>query len=86
MPFVEQTHRNPEHLPCCVGDQCYIEYKKLIDAFRADRRWTTAHNLTKDWFELSDDEETAHFLAYMVFFCKEVLKYEDEKEKANGSI
>lgn len=86
MPFVKKECREPGHTPCAVGDLCYVEYKKLIDSWRADRRWTNAHNLTKDWFELSSDEETASFLAWMVFFVKEIMEYEKEKEAQNGSI
>jgi len=86
MPFVPKEHRDPAHPPCCVGDMCYMEYKKLIDKFRENRRWTNAHNITKEFFDLESDEKTARFLAWMVWFCKDVMKYESEKEEENGTI
>lgn len=86
MPFVKQECRAKGHTACAVGDLCYVEYKKLIDRWNEDPRWTTAHNIAKDHFDLATDEETAHFLAWMVFFCKKVMPYEDLKEKENGTI
>jgi len=86
MPFVKPECRDPNHIPCSVGDLCYLEYKKLIDAWNKERRWTTAHNELKTMFRIEDDVDAAKFLAYMVFFCKHVMKYEDEKEAENGEI
>jgi len=85
MPFVKQECRAEGHTPCAVGDLCYIEYKKLITAWRTERRWTTAHNEFKRVFDV-DDEQAAKTLAYLVFLVKEVMPYEDEKEKENGAI
>lgn len=86
MPFVKQECRDALHVPCSVGDLCYREYVKLIAKWNADPRWTTAHNITKEWFDFMDDEGTAHFLAWMVWFNKKVMQYEDQKEKDNGTI
>lgn len=86
MPFVPAEHRLPEHEPCCVGDDCYWEYFKLMGLWKKEPRWANAHNITKDWFGLQSDEDTAHFLAYMVWFNKIVMPYEDLKEKENGAI
>ena len=85
MPFVNQDHRSKPDFTI-PGDICYVEYKKLIDSWRKEPRWTTAHNLTKKWFDLATDEETAHFLAWMVWFNKEVMVYENQKENENGQI
>jgi hypothetical protein len=86
VPFVKQECRVPGHVPCAVGDLCYLEYKKLIDAWNMDPRWTNAHNITKNHFDLGSDEETANFLAWMVWFAFKVLPYERKKEEENGSI
>jgi hypothetical protein len=86
MPFVPKEHREPSHQPCCVGDMCYVEYKKLIYQFRENRRWTNAHNMTKEFFGLDSDEKTARFLAWMVWFSLEVIPYEIEKRDENGNI
>ena len=85
MPFVTQEHRDKPDLTI-PGDLCYLSYKSLVDAFRANRRWTNAHNLTRHFFKIESDEETANFLAWMVWFIKEVMPYEDEKEAENGKI
>jgi len=88
MPFVPQSSRenlfkgNP---PETVGDMCYLEYVKLINAWKADRRWTTAHNEFKRVFDV-DDAQAAKTLAYLVFLIKKVMPYEDEKESTNGTI
>jgi len=86
MPFVKQECRAEGHEACTVGDMCYQDYKRLVDAWNKDPRWTTAHNLTTAWFDLASDADTAHFLAYMVWFMKKVMPYEDLKEKENGTI
>lgn len=85
MPFVKNDCRMSDHSPCCVGDQCYQEYIKLVDSWKLNRRWTTAHNLLKDLLELTD-EETASLLAYAVFFTLHVMPYEIEKRSQNGDI
>jgi hypothetical protein len=86
MPFVKKECREPGHTPCAVGDYCYVEYKKLIDEFRSNRRWTNVHEMTKKFFDLANDTDTSRFLAYMVWFIKEVMPYELEKEAENGTI
>ena len=99
MPFVCEKCRMVGHKPCAVGDLCYNAYRYLIISWRLTRRWTTAHNLLKDlaWWTLKEwatyrtkyglaDYVVASILAYKVFFNKEVMVYEDEKEKENGKI
>ena len=88
MPFVPQENRKSMKEgkpPETVGDMCYLEYVPIMEAWHKERRWTTAHNELKRVFDL-DDHTAAKFLAYMVFFCKHVMPYEDEKEKDNGPI
>ncbi len=53
--------------------------------WRHERRWTTAHNQYKDIFGKTD-EQAARELAYLVHFVKNVMPYEDEKERDNGKI
>lgn len=88
MPFVPQESRDKMEIglpPETVGDMCYLEYKKLIKDWEKEPRWTTAHNLCKQVFDVSD-EQAAKFLAYMVFFNFKVIPYELEKETENGTI
>lgn len=85
MPFVEPRHRLPDHKPCSVGDMCFLEYKKLMEAWNKEPRWTTIHNLFKESFHKTD-EQAARMLAFIVFFLWEGVPYEMEKEDLNGSI
>jgi len=86
MPFVKKECREPGHIPCAVGDWCYLEYRRLMNAWTENRSWTTAHRLTREFFGISDDMKTAKFLAWMVWFCREVMEYEKEAEARNGEI
>ena len=86
MPFVEPSCRDPQHAICCVGDICFCEYRHLVEEWNKNPRWTNAHEITKKHFDLSDDQHTAAFLAWMVWFNKKVMPYEDKKEKENGTI
>lgn len=78
------------------GDLCYYFYKQLVEAWKQERRWTTAHNLYKKLvfeaifpegtrFERAD-WMTALNLAWQVFFVLHVMAYEEEKMEANGDI
>ena len=75
-----------------VGDKCYYFYKKMMIKWCAERRWTTNHDIYKIMRNsikqnfMDDDAKRAYELAYMVFFNKHVLKYEDEKCELNGDI
>lgn len=88
MPFVPQSNRkdmeqgNP---PKTVGDMCYLEYRKLMDSWVKERRWTTAHNELKRILG-TNDEDAATILAYLVFFSLHVIPYEIEKRQENGEI
>lgn len=88
MPFVPQENRKnmaQGQPPETVGDQCYLKYLPMIQAWRKERRWTTAHSVTKETFDL-DDEKVAKLLAWMVFIGLEVLPYEMEQRHKNGDI
>ena len=98
MPFIEHWRRDTiakyglEGLGAVKpGDRCYVFYKKLVDAWHADPRWTTLHLLYGDmarWFEDFDNEDdrVAYRLAWEVFFALHVLPYEEKKRKENGDI
>jgi hypothetical protein len=85
MPFVTKEHRDMPDLTI-PGDICYLEYKKIIDEWKANPRWTTAHNITKKWFDIADDKDAAHLLAWMVWFNMHVMPYEEQKRKENGEV
>ena len=90
MPFVNQEHReNPD--PNIPGDRCYVIYKEIIEQWEKDPRWTTADRLLEMVMDLQHADASkacrrAAILAFMVFFVKEVMPYEDRKEKENGPI
>ena len=72
------------------GDRCYVHYKQMVDKWRANPRWTTAHDIFKnlmlgDYLEDGDDA-TARGLAWWVFFSLHVLPYEKQKREENGDI
>lgn len=95
MPFILQDRRplalSGKLLEWQPGDHCYVYYQHLVDQWKANPRWTTAHELykellnSKDYF-LSEDQAVAAELAWQVFFIKYVMPYEDVKEKENGTI
>lgn len=88
MPFVPQNSRKrmaEGGQPETVGDLCYLEYKQLIEAWKSERRWTTAHKEFQRLFG-GTDEEAAKHLAYMVWFMEHVMLYESEKQFENGDI
>ena len=99
MPFIKQERREAAlkgQLPDTqVGDRCYRFYKPMVDAWRKEPRWTTAHSLYKGMLHglhmshmanVPCDDCIAAQLAWQVFFMKFVWPYELEKEKENGEI
>jgi len=89
MPFITQDRRelidngelaNDEFQP---GDHCYEFYKPMVEKWKTNPRWTTAHSIYARVMRSSDP---ARHLAWQVFFHKWVLPYEDLKEKENGPI
>lgn len=89
MPFVTKEHReNPDlNIP---GDRCYVYYKKFVDTWKENPRWTTADGLYQLLLmkrqHLRFEELSALELAWQVFFIKYVMPYEDKKEAENGGI
>lgn len=89
MPFIPQSNRkkisegNPAE---SVGDLCYIEYKRLMEAWKKERRWQTAHDQFKRVFKIEGDAYAARVLAYLVWFNEHVMLYEWEKQNENGDI
>ena len=83
MPFVTHEHRlHPDlNIP---GDRCYVEYQKMMDFWRLSPRWTTVDALAKQF--CPDEMERTLFLAFMVFFNRVVMPYEEQKVKEHGDI
>lgn len=72
------------------GDLCYFHYKLMVDLWKTNPRWTTAHYIMKS-FGLtdplpSDDDLIAAHLAWQVFFQLYVMPYELKKRAENGDI
>lgn len=88
MPFIPKDERRilaAGAAPTTPGQMCYLEYVKLMEAWKKEPRWTTAHNLFKQAFNKTD-AQAARMLAYMVFFLWEIENYELDKEITNGPI
>jgi hypothetical protein len=103
MPFITPDKRElvdkDVRLAEAPGDLCYYFYKKLLNEWAKEKRWTTAHNLYKQLVlnidhlaELSDtnytqgDKVTALHLAWQVFFSFHVLPYEGDMREKNGEV
>ena len=90
MPFINAEHR--ENLNMDIpGDRCYVEYKHLMEEWRANPRWTTADSLMQELIEFMSGGATtpyksAALLAFMVFFNMHIMKYEIQKMKENGDV
>ena len=80
-----------------VGDRCFVYYYPMVDRWKANPRWTTAHEIYKEmrkkldnagysWDYLSPDDATAYELAWQVFFQLYVIPYELKKREENGDI
>ena len=89
MPFVTQDHRDKPDISI-PGDRCYIFYKEMVDAWKANPRWTTANSIYMlmkyETGRATSSDRAAYELAWQVFFIKYVMPYEDLKEKENGTI
>jgi|SRR6266853_871402 len=103
MPFTTSEARRMTDTvgPKEVGDQCFLYYRKMLRAWRASPRWTTAHDLYRDLIviprlhdaDVTDgfsqrplDEVTASELAWQVFFQLHVMPYELQKRTINGEV
>lgn len=90
MPFIEQSHRENPDL-AIPGDLCYTFYKDMVELWRENPRWTTAHSLYRNVKEYvagdpGPDRVAAIELAWQVFFNLHVMKYERRKRKTNGDV
>jgi hypothetical protein len=88
MPFIKPEQRKKVEETGTweqPGDLCYMKYKPMMEKWREKRSWTAFHNMTKDLFDI-DDEKTAKLLAFLVFFSREVMRYENEKVEENGDV
>lgn len=102
MPFITQDRRTfidregPYNIPDMQpGDLCYFYYASMVRQWKANPRWTTAHEIYKQVMLntrrpgvalMDDDELCARNLAWQVFFQLHVMKYEEQKRIANGDI
>ena len=71
------------------GDRCYVHYKHLVDKWRKESRWTTVHNLLKEYYRTplgDEDDHIAWALAWQCFFNLHVMEYEKKKREENGDI
>jgi hypothetical protein len=87
MPFITQMARQElaeGRTAVTAGEQCYLEYKLLMEQWKADPRWTTIDGMMFDF--LPDANERARFLAFMVFFNLHGMSYEDQKRQENGDV
>lgn len=83
MPFVDQAHRDSPDM-MIPGDRCYREYKYIMEQWDQSPRWGTVDRLAERLFP--DSYERAHFLAFLVFFSREVMPYEEQKVRENGEV
>ena len=93
MPFVEQ-YRRVDNMSLLreihPGDLCYQHYKKMVDQWKANPSWTTAHSIYADLIfgpvPEGLDNEAAKHLAWQVFFQIYVMPYKLHKRAINGDI
>lgn len=89
MPFIKQDLRAPllagDIQPQVPGDLCFLEYVKIMEAWKAEPRWTTIHNECRRIFGL-DDAHAAKLLAFLEFYARHGHRYEIEKADENGDI
>lgn len=94
MPFIKKERReliDSGEMPDIIqpGDLCYMYYKPMVEKWREEPRWTTAHEIFKSLFTTNcpdGDHSAARSLAWMVFFQLHVMPYEHEKRKENGDV
>jgi hypothetical protein len=83
MPFVNLEHRlKPDFEE--PGDRCYIEYSRMMTAWRESPRWRMVDAIAAHIWP--DRWKRAMILAFLVFFALHVLPYEAEKRRLNGDI
>lgn len=89
MPFIKSDRRAPlltgDIKPKEVGDLCFLEYSKIMQAWRENPRWTTIHHEFKRTFGVGD-HVAAGMLAFLEFYMRHGHLYELEKSEENGDI
>lgn len=101
MPFITQDRRKfikegtLEAEFFTPGDHCYVYYKEMVDEWKVNPRWATAHALykvmtaellkQKRLYGVSD-KTCAYELAWQVFFQRYIMPYEMKKMEENGGI
>jgi hypothetical protein len=83
MPFINEERRKDPDMQI-PGDRCFIYYREMMRVWRLNPRWTTVDEIAKTFFV--DDQLRAAFLAFMVFFNREAMPYEEQKAKENGEV
>lgn len=74
------------------GDKCFYFYNKMMESWRKERRWKTAHEIYSllqyhvKANDYAEDTLRAYELAWQVFFNLHVMEYEKEKQELNGDI
>ena len=97
MPFNKKDRREvldagKKLLNPAPGDYCYVEYKRMVDRWNDDPRWTTADAIYREQVLRYDEHmgksssTAATQLAWQVFFQIHVMPYELEKRRENGEI
>ena len=93
MPFIKKERREildagKQLLNPKPGDYCYVAYKKMVDRWNDEPRWTTAHNIYQEMLHPRNEYgcDTATALAWQVFFQLHVMPYELEARARNGDI
>lgn len=88
------TNTYPDHASATQpGDWCFFYYHQMMEHWKRERRWTTAHNIyvqmRRDLSlvpDLTVEQRGAYELAWQVFFQLQVIPYELEKQAENGDI
>jgi len=75
------------------GDRCYYYYRDMVKRWKANPRWTTAHEIYmgmqsyfRNVYHVGDNDRAAYELAWQIFFIWYVVPYEREAETKNGTI
>jgi hypothetical protein len=90
MPFIKKEARREldtkKRQPENSGELCYEEYKKMMKAWTDTPRWCTVDAVLNNVVGVHDPFQRAKILAFLVFFYREVMPYEEQKAKENGGV
>lgn len=98
MPFTTPESRKITDSvgPQTVGDRCFIYYREMLRKWKKSMRWTTAHEIYTEVYEMTTpgrnapvqmmDDVIARRLAWQVFFHRHVMNYENFKAMENGEV